>query len=247
MTIGEIQTYLNEKAPFDTAEPWDNVGLLIGKADDAVTGILVTLDVTVGAINAAKAAGANLIVSHHPVIFSPLKVLSSNSIPYLAATAGIGVISSHTNLDKAAGGVNDTLAALCKLTDVQTTTDGYCRIGTVAGTVDSIGLAKQISDILHTAVRTNGLATAIRRIAVCGGSGGEFIDQLPPDTDAFITGEVKHHEWLTAAQRGITVIEAGHYATEVPVVDTLHDWLADRFPTLNVIAYYDDIPYTTIK
>lgn len=246
MTNRTIYEFLDSKAPFATAEEWDNVGLLVGSPTDSVSRVLVALDVTTGAIDAAKAVGADLIVTHHPVIFSPLRQLDGDSLPYTLAAAGIGVISAHTNLDKAADGVNDTLAARLGLTDVHPTEDGLCRVGTLCEPTDATAFAEAVAATLDTAVRTNG-GNTVSTVAVCGGSGGDYLDDLADKVDAFVTGEVRHHEWLWANARGVTVIEAGHYATEVPVVDTLCRWLTEAFPTLSVTAYYDDNPYTTVK
>ena len=246
MTNQDILHLLDQKAPFALAEEWDNVGLLIGSPDKEITRVLVALDATVGAVEAAKAVGADLIVTHHPVIFSPLKQLDSHGIPYALAAAGIDVISAHTNADKAVGGVNDILAARLGLRDLRATEDGFCRIGTLAEPTDARSFAKMVADTLDTAVRVNGEST-IRTVAVCGGSGGDFITPLAGEIDAFVSGEVRHHQWLEANDLGVTVIEAGHYATEVPIVDTLCRWLQEAFPTLPVTAYYDNAPYETVR
>lgn len=129
MTVGEVCTYLQGRAPFETAEEYDNVGLLGRSPDMPACRILVTLDITPAAVRAAEEAGADLIVSHHPVIFSPLKRLDTGSIPYRLAGAGIAAICVHTNLDRAAGGVGDLLAVRLELDDIQTAADGICRIG----------------------------------------------------------------------------------------------------------------------
>ncbi len=246
MTNRAILELLDKKAPFSLAEEWDNVGLLIGSADREVSRVLVTLDATVGAIEAAKAIGAELIVTHHPVIFSPLKALDSNGIPYALAAAGIDVISVHTNADKADGGVNDALAARLGLTDLRATEDGFCRIGTLKEPADATAFAETVTAALGTAVRVNG-GGEIRTVAVCGGSGGDFIAPLAGEIDAFVSGEVRHHQWLEANALGVTVVEAGHYATEVPIVDTLCHWLQEAFPELAVTAYHDNAPYETVR
>ncbi|MBQ4612341.1 MAG: Nif3-like dinuclear metal center hexameric protein [Clostridia bacterium] len=246
MTNRTIYEFLDSKAPFATAEEWDNVGLLVGNANDEVRRIVVALDVTYGALETARAVGAELIVAHHPVIFSPLRQLEGNSLPYALAAAGIGVIAAHTNLDKAADGVNDTLAARLGLTEVRPTEDGMCRVGTLPEPTDAATFAKSVAAALGTAVRTNG-GGQIKTVALCGGSGGDFLPSLADKADAFVTGEVRHHEWLWANAHDFAVIEAGHYATEVPVVDTLCRWLTEAFPTLTVTAYYDESPYTTLK
>ncbi len=243
MTNREVQDYLDGVMPFASAEDWDNVGLLVGSPDTAVCGILVTLDVTPAAIAAAERVGANLIVSHHPVIFSPLKRLAAEDIVYRLAAAGIAVISVHTNLDK--DSVNDVLAARLGLCDVTPTADGICRVGHLPQPLPAADFAAQVGAALATAVRTNG-GGEVATVALCGGSGGDFLPGLVGTADAFVTGEVKHHEWLEANAHGLTVVEAGHYATEVPVVEPLAQRLAAAFPAVTVTAFADAAPYTTV-
>ena len=246
MTNRAILELLDSKAPFSLAEEWDNVGLLIGNPDKPISHVLVTLDATPDAVEAAKAVGAELIVTHHPVIFEPIKSLDANSVPYALAAAGIDVISAHTNLDKAVDGVNDILAARLGLTDLRVAEDGFCRIGTLAEPTDATEFAKTVAQTLDTAVRTNG-GGVIRTVAVCGGSGGDFITPLAGEVDAFVTGEVRHHQWLEANALGVTVIEAGHYATEVLIVDTLCGWLQDICPELRITAHIGAAPYNTVR
>lgn len=246
MTNQTVLDYLDSRAPFATAEAWDNVGLLVGNPADPVSRILVALDVTPGAVEAAVAVGANLMVTHHPVIFSPLPQLDSHSLPYRLAKAGISVIAAHTNLDKADGGVNDTLAARLGLTDVRPADDGMCRIGTLPAAITAAAFARHVATALGTTVRITDANAAIRTVAVCGGSGGDFIEDSSCKVDALVTGEVRHHQWLAAAQRGLTVVEAGHYATEAPVADTLCGWLQDAFPHVPVTTYDDGAPYTDV-
>lgn len=245
MTIQEIFNYLNTRAPMDTAEGWDNPGMLVGDPRREVTRVLVALDATAGAVDTAEAVCADLIVTHHPVIFAPLKRLTADSIPYRLAAAGIDLIAAHTNLDKAEGGVNDTLAARLGLTDVTVAADEYTRIGTLTEPMSARDFAAHVAGVLDTAVRYSG-DKEVRTVAVCGGSGGDFMLRCIGAADAYVTGEVRHHEWLAAAGH-VNVIEAGHYATEVPVVDTLCTWLTETFPDLTVIPYRDGDPYSVVK
>lgn len=231
--------------PFDTAEEWDNSGLLVGAPFDEVHAVVVALDATAGALAAAKSVGADLLITHHPVIFAPLQRLERDGMPYRLAAAGVSLLAAHTNLDKAAGGVNDTLAALLELSDVTVAPDGMSRIGHLAAPLEPADFARYAAERLQTAVRLGG-TRSVRTVAVCGGSGGDFIDELAPLADAFVTGEIKHHQWLQADACGLTLLEAGHYATEVPVVDTLCDWLRQVFPAMPVTPYYEGAPYTTI-
>ncbi|MEI3579428.1 MAG: Nif3-like dinuclear metal center hexameric protein [Acutalibacteraceae bacterium] len=117
-TVSMIYGKLNSLAPFATQESWDNSGLLAGDPGAEVTQALVVLDITGDAVREAQELGAQLIVSHHPVIFQPLKKLESGSVAWELARAGISAISAHTNLDKARGGVNDCLAAALGLENV---------------------------------------------------------------------------------------------------------------------------------
>ncbi|MBQ5841255.1 MAG: Nif3-like dinuclear metal center hexameric protein [Clostridia bacterium] len=245
MTFSDIQNHIHTIAPFDAAEEWDNVGLLVGSPATEATGILVALDATTDAIHAAVKAGANLLVTHHPVIFEPLRRLEADSLPYRLAAAGVGLLAAHTNLDKATGGVNDTLAELLGLTDVTPAADGLCRIGRLSAPMEPAAFARLVAQRLDTPVRLGG-NRPVSTVAVCGGSGGDFIEELCPVADAYVTGEVKHHQWLAANEAGLTLVEAGHYATEVPVVAALCDRLREAFPALPIIPYYEE-PYTTLK
>ena len=245
MTVKEILDFLGEKAPFDTCEEWDNVGLLVGSGYLPATRVLVALDVTDGALEAAKAVGADLIVTHHPVIFRPISRLSADSMPYCLAAAGISVISAHTNLDKAVEGVNDTLAARLGLTDIEIAADGMTRVGTLPEEMTATAFASHVAEVLGTPVRAAGDKT-VKKVALCGGAAGSSMFPLIGKVDCFITGEVKHHEWLMAAGR-INVIDGGHYSTEVPVVDTLCRWLAEGFPTLQVVPYHEGECFSIVK
>ena len=246
MTVQDILQYIDRRAPFATAEEWDNPGLLVGCSAHKVTGVLVALDATDGALAAAKAIGAELIVTHHPVIFRPLRRLDGDGIPYRLAADGIALIAAHTNLDKAAGGVNDTLAERLGLTDVTVAADGMTRIGTLPEAETPTDFARRVAAALNVPVRLGG-NRPIRTVAVCGGGGGDFIPALIGQVDAFVTGEVKHHQWLEANAADLTLVEAGHYATEVPIVDTLCAWLQEAFPDLTVTPYRDGNPYDIVK
>lgn len=249
-TVKDIVQFLQQKAPVESAEEWDNVGLLVGDATKAVTAGVICLDITEGAVHEAEKVGAALLISHHPVIFRPLRILSSDSVPYQLAVRQLSAVCLHTNLDMAAGGVNDTLAECLHLADVAVAADGLCRIGRVAEPLDSWAFAREVSVRLGTAVRASYAKREIRRIAICGGAGGEELLALirrDPLIDAIVTGEFRHHEWLEAADRGVAVVEAGHYATEVPVVDTLHAWLTRAFPQVCWTIYREHSPYRIVE
>ena len=118
-SVQEILGFLNELAPFDTQESWDNSGLLIGSADQAVTVAALALDITTETVQLAQQAGAQLLISHHPVIFHPIKRVQANDPVYALIAAGLTAVCAHTNLDAAQGGVNDCLAQLLGLQNVE--------------------------------------------------------------------------------------------------------------------------------
>lgn len=245
-TVGDIGTFLQTLAPAETAETWDNVGMLVGAPAQPVTRLLVCLDITRTVVEQAAAIGAQLIVSHHPVIFSPLRTLPTAHPVYALAAAGLAAIAAHTNLDKAPGGVNDALAAQLGLHDIQTAADGLCRIGTLEQPLLAESFAGYVAAALHTPVRVCNPDVTVHRVAVCGGSGGDYFAQLQAVCDAFVTGEVRHHEWLEAVQSGKAVVEAGHFATEVGVVPVLARRLAEAFPDCECYVAAEQPPYTTV-
>ena len=227
------------------AEAWDNVGLLCGRKGKEVKKILVALDPFRSVIQEAIEEGADLIVTHHPVIFRPISRLSADSLPYRLAAAGISVISAHTNLDKAVEGVNDTLAARLGLTDIEIAADGMTRVGTLPEEMTATAFAAHVAEVLGTPVRAAG-DKPVKRVALCGGAAGSSLFAHIGSADCFITGEVKHHEWLGEAGR-INLIDGGHYSTEVPVVDTLCSWLTEAFPDLAVVPYHEGECFSIVK
>lgn len=229
LTVQNVYDFINERAPFDTQLPFDNSGLLVGNAQQEVTGVHFALDVTPAVIDEAVAAGANLIVTHHPLMFSAIKRLVE---PAYEATlicrlirAGISLISAHTNLDQAPGGVNDTLAGAIGLHNV--TGEGFLRVGELPAPMSAAALADHISRCLGDAVRLMGDPDAvITRVGMCSGSGSdEWPGAAAMGAEAFLTGEVKHHHALEAAASGVVLLEAGHHATEAPGIFALADAL----------------------
>jgi len=225
-TVGDILRRLDGIAPFETAEGFDNAGLLIGDPDRSVTAVVLTLDLSERVVEEAAAMGAELIITHHPVIFHPLRRIHYQT-PFgrmLAGlmAAGISVISAHTNWDKAPGGVGDTLAALLGLEDIRPL-DDYVRLGTLPAPLSPAGLTERITEALGFCPRCYGdEGRTIRKVAVAGGSYGEGYElALAAGADAFLTGEVKHHEILDAAAQGLVVYDGGHHATEQPAMPAL--------------------------
>ncbi|MDR0818902.1 MAG: Nif3-like dinuclear metal center hexameric protein [Oscillospiraceae bacterium] len=240
--ISDILEYLDKKAPMTGIMPKDNVGLLVGDGSRRVSDIMLALDITTEVIEEAANFGAELIVSHHPVIRDGLKSLTPESNPsvYMLAEHKIAAICMHTNLDAAKGGVNDALAKTAGLTDYDTPLDDY-NIGRVGTLPNPVPLSEYLP-ALKTALNANGLqyfdaGKTVKRVAVCGGSGADFCNeelmkQLGFDT--LLTSDLKHHTWLDAKRLGLNIIDGGHYCTENVIVPVLRDWLADKFPELEL-------------
>jgi dinuclear metal center YbgI/SA1388 family protein len=237
MTYGEILTILRRFAPEDTALEDDPIGLLIEPAQHPVRSLIVCLDATEYVVQKARDEAAELIVAHHPLIFKPLKRLESANPVSAAALAlvrsGIGLYAYHTNWDTADGGINDTLADLLGLRDsnrLQGTPEArIVRVGQLAKPMTAEAFLTHVGDVLKCD-RTSTLRYAapcgdrreIRTVAVCGGAGAGLVgDAIKAGADAFVTADVRHHEFIDAASRGLLLIDAGHEATEAPGMQKL--------------------------
>lgn len=241
-TVQEIVAFLREKAPFEMAEEWDNVGLLVGDESAAVNTVYVALDITDEVIDNALKAGVQLIVSHHPVIFDPLKTVLMGSVAHRLVSNGLSALCMHTNLDKCVGGVNDTLAAALGLAEVQVGPDGMCRIGRFEQPMTGEAFAVHCTNVLGTAVKARIGTDLVQTVALCGGSGAELVLPLLETADAAVTAELKHHEWL-GLSTAKTVVDGGHFETEAGVVSVLVAWLRAQFPSLTVILGEQTPPY----
>lgn len=246
MKLRDLTVFMEQKAPAALAEEWDKVGLLVDSGNADVSGVVVALDATPAAIAFAKERGANVLVTHHPVIFDPIVTLTPDHPAAMAFAAGISVFSAHTNLDSAAGGVNDTLAGLLGLTNVTVTVDGMTRVGTLPAPMTAKAFAALAATTLHTAAQVTVPDATISRIAVCGGAAGDNLHTAMQTADAYLTGELKHNLFLHAKAANFPVIAAGHYATEMPVVHTVTAWLRESFLAVDITAFEDTAPYITV-
>ena len=234
MNVRTIYDLINTVAPFDTQWEEDNSGLLIGSTDQDVSAVLFALDVTGPVIDEACALGAQLIVTHHPLMFEPVRSLTEETyegrLVRRLVRENISLIAAHTNLDRAAGGTNDTLAALCGLSEVAG--EGYYRAGSLPEPVAVRAFASSLSENLRTTVRVMGPEDRIiRRVGLCSGSGGSEWRRAAEDgCDAFVTGEIHHHIALALADAGVVTLECGHFATEEPGIAALAEALQN---TLN--------------
>lgn len=237
--VKDFYGYLNSIAPFETQEDWDNSGMLVGDMDAEVKKVAVVLDITHEEIKKAKAIGADLIISHHPVIFNPIKSVTRGSVPYELVASSINALCCHTPLDIADGGTNDSLAELLGI-NVTRADDPILRLGTVEPTTAQ-ELAGKIANTLNTKVRYADAGKTIKKIAICTGAGCSLIEAAG-EIDAFITGDASHHNFLDCIQAGITLIAAGHYETEIVVVPVLVKKLQAQFPDIEIIDIKQENP-----
>lgn len=237
--VKDFYGYLNSIAPFETQEDWDNSGMLVGDMNAEVKKVAVVLDITHEEIKKNKAIGADLIISHHPVIFNPIKSVTRGSVPYELVASSINALCCHTPLDIADGGTNDSLAKLLGI-EVTRTEDPILRLGTVEPT-SAENLAGKIAKTLNTKVRYADAGRKIEKIAICTGAGCSLIEAAG-EIDAFITGDASHHNFLDCVQAGITLIAAGHYETEIIVVPVLVKKLQAQFPDIEIIDIKQENP-----
>lgn len=248
VTVRAVYDYLNTIAPFDTQESWDNSGLLVGSPDGAADRIGTALEVTGPVLEQARRLGIQLIVTHHPILFRPARTVLAGSLLYAAVRSGISVICCHTPLDKADGGVNDTLAGALGFRNVGRDASGFLRTGEFDG-ISAQELAARVQERLHpAALRCGGSARPIYRAAVCSGSGCSLMgDAVQMGCDALITGDAGHHDFLDAQERGITLIAAGHYETEALIAPVLERRLKQEFPQASVLILQEENPIWVFK
>lgn len=241
MKCRDVMDVMERIAPKRLAEDWDNPGLLVGSPNDEVRRILVCLDVREEMAERAKAEDFQMIVAHHPVIFKGLKKLRTD-LPdgrLLGALlrAGVVVFAAHTNLDCAEGGVNDVLASrigldpatIAPLGTADSLSESLGRVGKLPAPMAAKKFAEQVKRGLDAAnIRfVSGGNHTVKKVGLCSGSGAEFIDRAAfMGCDAYVTGDVRYHDAQRAAALGIHVIDAGHFATEQPVVEILAARLA---------------------
>jgi len=237
--IKDFANMMGEMVPARLAEEWDNVGLQVGRNEKEVKVILCALDFSQEVLEQASQVHADIIVTHHPAIFRGIKQLTDRdwhtALLLEAARKDIAVYSAHTNLDSVAGGVNDVLANLLELENVEglfgeDMLEGIGRIGVVKETLELDAFAEKVKKVLrleHVTVVPAG--RPVRKVAVCGGSGMDFLDcAAQAGADTYVTGDVNYHDAQEARGKHINLIDATHQGTELPVVNELADRLALR-------------------
>ena len=265
--LGDLVEQIDEAIPFALAESWDKVGLLLGDPDALISGVIVTLDITDRTIELCEMNQANLIIAHHPLIFSPLATLrediAEQSLIRTLIQKDIAVLALHTNLDAAAGGTADCLADALDLPEQNRvvffpvmventlvaqplssdqTETGHGRVVDLLEPLDSRELKDRVRTSLESSgVRQNSDAIAlVHRLAVFPGSFDEsWVERLLDlEVDAIVTGELKHHVGLKLALRGIVALDAGHDVTERVVLPNLAHRLSQLAPELTFAVDY---------
>ena len=254
-TVQDIYEKMQQIAPLELAEHWDNPGLLVDCGGE-VHRVLAALDVTPETLEEAARKGCELIVTHHPVIFQPLKALSPADLPFRLVQQGISAICMHTNLDAAEGGVNEGLASLFGMQNWEVFENGCGRVGEI----DPIAvpeLARKARQLLAprcnlpqagetVPVKYSDTGRPVRRLAVISGAGGGcWQDALAVGADCLLTGEADHHDALDAKRLGLSIVALSHYATEFPALASVAARLREAFPEVEVFLSTEDRdPYT---
>ena len=237
MKAYEIARIVERFAPLDTAADWDNSGFCIGSAETEVRGVLVGFDCTPDLIREAVERGANMVITHHPLIFRGIKKISPDtflgSIITLAIKHDIVVYSAHTNADKADGGVNTLMAERLGLRDCTIlSADGFGLVGNLPEPMDSgefIEFVKRQFSL--KALRcSKPVEGKISKVALCSGSGGSLVqDALASGAQAYICGDLSYHQFF--AEKGFMLLDIGHFESEIEIVDKLISVLEEKIST----------------
>jgi len=254
-TVNQLYEEMQRIAPLGLAESWDNPGLLVDCSGE-VRRVLVTLDITPEVVAEAAAKHCDAIVSHHPVIFDPLKKIGPKDVPFQLVQAGISAVCMHTNLDAAEGGVNEVLAGIFGMQNMEVFAEGCGRVGSIEP-ISVPELARKAQRELASRCNPpeNGPAVQVKfadagktvhRLAVISGAGGSmFEDAIAMGADCLLTGEANHHHAIDAKRLGLSLIAAGHYATEFPVTAAVAEKLRAALPELDVLVSTENRdPYT---
>lgn len=254
MKVKDIVNAMDNWAKKELIDSWDNTGFQVGNIYDDVERVLISLDVNEEVLDIAVKDNYQLIVTHHPIIFKPLKAITNEdykeSLIIKAIKNNINIYNAHSNLDLAEGGVNHVLADLFSLenheflrfeVEDEGKTYGYGRIGDISkiDTLDFLNNIKNILNIDKIKVYGN-VQGKISRVALCGGSGSEFInDAKRLGADIFITGDIKYHDAELATQLGLVLVDAGHYHTEKIILKEIKEYLESNFKDNLGIRIYE--------
>ena len=236
----DILQFIESIAPTGLKMDWDNIGLLCGRGDKDVRTVLVALDPFPHVCDEAIEVGADLLVTHHPLIFEGLKAVTDQTTVGQAIMKLIGnditAINAHTNLDCAEGGVNDTLAELLELTDISVIgSEHLLRAGSFECALPAF-LQHIKAKLGCQGLRYVDGGKPVSRVAVGGGScGSELMEVIEAGCDTFVTADIKYNQFWDAKAFGINLIDAGHFQTENPICAVLAEKIQAAFPELQVV------------
>lgn len=266
LKVNDICNVMEEYAPVNLKETYDNVGLMIGDRNHEITSILVALDCTLEVIEEAIEKGCNLILTHHPILFFKPSTITYDTLQgrkiITLIKNGINVYSAHTNLDSTKNGLNDLLMQLLQLENsstlgtVQGNTleNGIGRISTLKEPVELLDLVYNVKENLNIEnIRYVGdQDKLIKKVAVINGSGQDFFNvAMKAGADCIITGDTSYHYVSDFKEEGIAIIDAGHFDTEWPVMKLVSQWLKNKLLYLSfenqvILSQKTKNPYKTI-
>lgn len=242
--VKDIIKVIEDFAPLSLQEGWDNSGLCIGSADAPVNSVLLGLDCTPDLVDEAVACGADMIVTHHPLIFSGLKKISPDNqvgeAVIKAIRAGISIYAAHTSADKVIAGVSGAMAARLGLVNVSILDEDGEGTGLgVVGDLPEPVTAEQAVTLVKDRFSLKALKVSrpldgmISRVAMCGGSGGSLIGAArKAGAQLYISGDISYHNFFT--EDGFMIMDIGHYESEIEIVDILFSLIKKNFPTFAV-------------
>ncbi|MBR4172891.1 MAG: Nif3-like dinuclear metal center hexameric protein [Clostridia bacterium] len=240
MKISEIAKIVESEFPLDTAYEWDNCGLILGDKDREVSKILISLDVNNAVLVEAKRAKADLILSHHPILFDGTKRITADTAEGRLIMGliqnNISVYAVHTNCDIGKNGINARLSGLFGLLDAEFLEEnGLGRIGNLKAPISFGNFAEMTKKLLKTPhLRICGDKSApVSRIALASGACADSIPTaIKKGADVIVTADLKYHEMINFREEGIFIIDAGHYPTEIVAIDIFYELLKDCGATL---------------
>ena len=240
MKISDIAAAIESFAPLSWQESYDNSGLVVGRPDDEVHRALLAVDVTEEVLDEAEREGCDIVITHHPIIFHPLKRLNSadgvQRCVERAIRKGIALYACHTNLDAAPGGMSARLAAMLGLERVQvlqpsgTDGAGFGAVGELPEAVPFADFMERIRTVTGARVlRHSDVARpSVRRVAVCTGAGAFLADEARrAEVDIYVTSDLKYNDF-TAPDRAFTIVDAGHFESEYCAIEILFDILSKK-------------------
>ncbi len=235
--VKDIYNYINKIAPYDEMEDWDNSGFILGDIKKEVKTVVMSLDATKAAVAFSKSVDADLLLTHHPIIFGGVKKIKSDSAIYQLINNDIACMCAHTSFDKANGGINDNLALLLELKNTRKLENGYVVVGELENEMSIDDFATFVSNSLDVhALRYTDTDKMIKTVALGGGACGEFIDDAMRNADCFVSSDLKYHQMLDASEENFALINAGHFETENKAFLMLKNKLEKEFEQVEFIV-----------